>query len=154
MLTKDFKTGLSRIYADAGAEATRRGDRVIGTDHLLLAMLSEPDSTTARALGVSLSQARAAVQSLDDLALASVGITASDLGRGALPAGTRGRLRLTPTAAVAFAGLRKSARDDRPAVTHMLLKLLDNRRPDPAAQLLDALGVDRNQVRDRLRGAR
>ena len=61
---------------------------------------------------------------------------------------------MTPTAAVAFAGLRKSARDDRPAVTHMLLKLLDNRRPDPAAQLLDALGVDRNQVRDRLRGAR
>jgi hypothetical protein len=113
MLTRDQKVGLGRIYADAGVEATRRGDRTIGTDHLLLAMLAEPDSTTARALDVSLSQARAAAQSLDDLALASLGITATDLGRGAVPVGARGRLRLTPSAAVAFAGLRKVPRGGR-----------------------------------------
>lgn len=151
MLTRDQKVGLGRIYADAGAEATRRGDRTIGTDHLLLAMLHEPDSTTARALDVSLPQAREAAQRLDDLALASLGITATDLGRGAIAGRARGRLRLTPSAAVAFAGLRQANRDDRPAVTHILLKLLDSRRPDPAAELLDALGVDREQVRERLR---
>ena len=53
-----------------------RGDGRVGTDHIALAMLSDPDSDTARALGVELQQARAALQALDREALATVGMDA------------------------------------------------------------------------------
>ena len=51
------------IYMRASEEARRRGDRRTGTDHLLLALLEDP--SIEGGLGVSLPQARQALESLD-----------------------------------------------------------------------------------------
>ena len=45
-------------YYDARDEAVRRGDRTIGTEHLVLALLVDPASPAARALGCDLDSAR------------------------------------------------------------------------------------------------
>src|SRR5580692_5258100 len=60
------------IYLRASEEARRRGDRRTGTDHLLLALLEEPSIEAL--LGVSLQQARQAVDSLDHEALGALGL--------------------------------------------------------------------------------
>ena len=51
------------ICLQASEEARRRGDRRTGTDHLLLALLEDPSIEAV--LGVSLQQARQALESLD-----------------------------------------------------------------------------------------
>ena len=51
------------IYLRASEEARRRGDRRTGTDHLLLALFEDPSIEVV--LGVSLQQARQALDSLD-----------------------------------------------------------------------------------------
>ena len=53
--TSSRRFGMGRVYLDATAEARRRGDRRVGTEHLLLALIADPDSSTARALDVPLS---------------------------------------------------------------------------------------------------
>jgi hypothetical protein len=105
--------GMGQVYLDANTEAVRRGDRKVSTEHVLLALLADPDSTPARALGVSLEEGRGVLERLDRTALAAAG-------------------------------------RDRIGSRHVLLGLLDRTRPDPAAVLLDALGVDRTAVRTRL----
>ena len=47
-----------KVLACAAQEARRRGDRRLGTDHLLLGLLCDPDSSAAAALGVDLAAAR------------------------------------------------------------------------------------------------
>ena len=59
------------IYLRASEEARRRGDRRTGTDHLLLALLEDPSIEVV--LGVSLQQARQALESLDHEALGRPG---------------------------------------------------------------------------------
>ena len=51
------------IYMRASEEARRRGDRRTGTDHILLGLLEDPSIEVV--LGVSLQQARQALESLD-----------------------------------------------------------------------------------------
>ena len=144
--------GMGRVYLDATAEARRCGDRRVSTEHIALAMLSDPDSATARALGVSLVSARSALHDLDRGALATLSIEASFDGP-VLPGRPNERLRLTPSARAVFSGLRQEAGGDRLSTRHVLLALLRREPPDPAAELFDALGVDRGAVRDRLRNA-
>ena len=144
--------GMGRVYLDATAEARRCGDRRVSTEHVALAMLSDPDSATARALGVSLVSARSALHDLDRGALATLGIEASFDGP-VLPGRPNERLRLTPSARAVFSGLRQEADGERLSIRHVLLALLRREPPDPAAELFDALGVDRDAVRDRLRNA-
>lgn len=143
------KFGMGRVYLDAAAEAQRRGDRRVDTDHIALAMLSDPDSDTARALGVELVQARAALQELDREALATVGVD-TPAETPALPARSTQRLPPTPTGRATFTGLRRVAAGERLGRKHVLLTLLAKARPDPAAELFDALGIDRDTVRSRL----
>jgi ATP-dependent Clp protease ATP-binding subunit ClpA len=141
--------GLGQMYMVATAEAKRRGDRTVGTEHIALALLADPESITAQALGISLDAARAGLQELDRQALASLGIVA-DFAGSALPRPDRQRLRVTPAAKAVFIGLRKAAKGQRLGLRHVLLGLLDLQPPDPAADLLNQLGVDRDQVRRRL----
>jgi predicted ArsR family transcriptional regulator len=142
--------GMGRVYDDAAAEAWRRGDRRVSTEHVALALLSDAHSVTARALGVSLDTARKTLQELDRDALASLGIEASFDGPF-IPGRPKERLRLTRAAREVFTGLRREADDERLSIKHVLLALLRRERPDPAAELFDALGVDRAAVRNRLR---
>ena len=95
------------IYLQASEEARRRGDRRTGTDHLLLALLEDP--STAAVLGVSLQQARQALESLDHEALGALGLApgadAPPLPMRAVPkkprirdVAKRDRFRMTPAA--------------------------------------------------------
>jgi ATP-dependent Clp protease ATP-binding subunit ClpA len=143
--------GMGRVYLEAAAEARRRGDRRVSTEHLALAMLVDPDSAPARALGVSVGAARAALQELDRDALANLGISLPSAGP-VLPGRVNERLRLTPAAREVFTGLRRVAGGKRLGIQHVLLALLGQQTPDPAAELFDVLGVDRTAVRDRLQG--
>jgi len=149
--TDHRRFGLGRIVLDATAEARRRGDRTVGTEHLVLALLADPDSSTARALGVGLPAAREALETLDGIALAALGITATGSVLEGVQGKSRRRLRLTPTAGKIFVRSRKLSAGERLGPQHVLLGLLLASRPDPAADLLDALGIDRDAVRARLR---
>jgi len=141
------------VLTSATEEARRRGDRRLGTDHLLLGLLHDEDSRAAKALGVSLADARAALDALDRAALAAVGIEIGALGGGAPVSFGR---RLPPLTSGARAVFKRAIDEGRPArsgrieTTHFLLALLSLQRPDPAAELLDTLGVDRAVVRQRL----
>jgi len=149
MVSNKPRFGLGRVYRDASAEAKRRGDRRVGTDHIALAMLADPDSVTARALGLSLASARTALEALDREALASVGIDVS-VNVPAISGRVNERLRLTPAGRAVFTGLRREAVGKPLGVKHVLLALLSRERPDPAAELFHALGVDRTAARNRL----
>jgi hypothetical protein len=60
------------ICLRASEEARRRGDRRTGSDHILLALLEDPSIEAV--LGVSLQQARQALESLDHEALVALGL--------------------------------------------------------------------------------
>jgi hypothetical protein len=136
-------------------EARLRGDRRMGTEHLLLGLLRAPGSPAARAFGVDLPTARAALDELELSALRTIGIdpdrirALAELPRrhpqltvAALTSGARAVVRLAVDATTA------RTRADAPG--HLLRALLDRGYPDPVAALIDQLGVDRITVRARL----
>lgn len=140
----------------ARQEAELRGDRRIGTDHLLLALMHDRAAPPARALGVTLAEGRAALESLDRDALASIGVY---FDTPLKPPPVRGRRRLPFNSAVRAAVVaakteaERERRGRRIAPRHLLLALLAARHPDPAADLLSALGLSAPAVRERLAAA-
>jgi ClpA/ClpB-like protein len=148
------------IYLRASEEARRRGDRRTRTDHLVLAVLE--DSSVEVVLGVSLQQARDALQSLDQEALGALGMAsgtdAPPLPMRAVPKKPtfkavmkRDRLRMTPAAKkVLEDAVRPNRRKTQVTDQQVLAQLLTLERPDPAAVLLGALGVSTSEVRRRL----
>jgi Clp amino terminal domain, pathogenicity island component len=145
------------IYLRAGEEARRRGDRRTGTDHLLLALFEDPSIEVA--LGVSLEQARQAVESLDREALGALGLgpdaDAPPLPMRAVPKKPRfrdvakkDRLRMTPAAKKALEDAYKPKGHRKLQVTgpEVLAQILTLQPPDPAAVLLGALGVNTSAV--------
>ena len=146
-------------YIDAREEARRCGDRKVGTDHLLLGLLHDQD--IASVLGTDLPSARDAAGALDRQALAVLGIgPALDApplpmrdtpGRPTLKAVLTDRLPLTPAAKLVLTEAGKPMRRSRRiSARQVLLRLLEQDAPDPAAALLAALGVDRAAVREHL----
>jgi len=138
----------SAVTASAD-EAGRRGDRRIGTDHLLLGLLHDPDVVTL--LGVDLQRARAQTDVLDQQALAAVGFDVGDFTPAVTPRPAKrapftSGVRAVLPRALTLATTEKSRRITS---THLLLALLDRDRPDPAAELLAALHIDRADVRRR-----
>jgi Clp amino terminal domain, pathogenicity island component len=149
------------IYLQAGEEARRRGDRRTGTDHLLLALLEDP--SVEAVLGVSLQQARQALESLDREALVALGLgsgtDAPPLAMRAVPKKPRirdvakkDRLRMTPAAKKALEEAYKPKGHRKLQVTgpEVLGQILTLQPPDPAAVLLGALGVNKSEVQRRL----
>jgi hypothetical protein len=144
----------------AGEEARRRGDRRTGTDHILLALLEDPSIEVM--LGVSLPRARQALESLDQEALAALGMGP---GTDAPPLPVRAvskkprirdimqrdRLRMAPAAKRVLEEASKPNRR-RLYVTaqQVLVQILALQSPNPAAVLLGALGVNASEVRRRL----
>jgi hypothetical protein len=142
----DYNFGAT--YYDARDEATRRGDRVIGTEHLVLALLVDPASPAARALGCDLDSARRALDALDREALAAVGIQPG-VTAGPVAVRATGRLRLTPAAKAVLTGIRDARKSRGAGLGIVLSALLDLPRPDPAGELLAALAVDARAARER-----
>jgi hypothetical protein len=151
-----------RTYIDAREEARRRGDRKVGTEHLILGLLREP--VLAQALGCDLQTARDALDAMDHDALAAIGIGAAfnappipidePIERPSRPtfkAVLRDRLPMTPAAKTA---LEKSYKEIRRGhhigPQQVLLTVLELEPPDPGAGLIAALGVDRADARQRL----
>jgi hypothetical protein len=148
------------ICLQAGEEARSRGDRRTGTDHILLALLEDPSIEVV--LGVSLQQARQTLESLDHEALGALGL---DSGTDAPPLPMRAvpkkprlrdiaqkdRLRMTPAAKKLLEDASKpNRRRLRITAQQVLAQILTLQPPDPAAVLLDALGVDRAAAHQRL----
>ena len=163
MSTESVSPGMHHgwaLYLQAGEEARRRGDRRTGTDHLLLALLEDPSIEDV--LGVTLQQARQAQESLDRDALGAVGLgsgaDAPELPMRAVPKKPRfrdiaqkDRIRMTPAAKKALEDSSKRNRR-RIMVTaqQVLAEILELQPPDPAAVLLQALGVNAPEVRSHL----
>lgn len=149
-------------YIDAREEARRRGDRKVGTEHLILGLLREP--AVAKALGCDLQTARDALDALDHDALAAVGLDAAfnappipidepikRPSRPTLKAVLRDRLPMTPAAKRALEETYKERRRGHHISSQQaLLTVLELDPPDPAAELIAALGVDRGAARQRL----
>jgi ATP-dependent Clp protease ATP-binding subunit ClpA len=148
------------ICMQAAEEARRRGDRRYGTDHLLLALLEDPSIEVV--LGVSLQQARQALESLDHEALGALGLRsgsdAPPLPMRAIPKKPRirdvaqkDRLRMTPAAKKVLQEASKPNRRKLHVTAQQeLAQILALHPPDPAAALLGALGVNTSEVRRRL----
>ncbi len=135
-------------------EAQRRGDRRVGTDHLLLGVLRDAD--TAALVGVSIDDARKTADSLDRKALVAIGIDIGDFRPSAAPrkairapftSGARSALQRT----LAHTTAEKSRRI---TPKHLLLALAERERPDAAAALLAEMKVDTAELRRRLSGDR
>jgi hypothetical protein len=143
------KSPFASVVTAALEESRRRGDRRLGTEHLLLGLLH--DDGCAQALGLDLVTARGALDRLDREALAALGIDVECLRP---PAAPRKRAKLTLGAltsnarAVVNEAIRGVPRRRDPA--ELLRVLLSVTPPDPAADLFAALGVDREEVLRRL----
>lgn len=152
-----------RLAADArGAmlraavqEAHRRGAHHLGTDHLLLGLLSEPGGVAERALGVSLEEARQALVTSDAQALETIGV---DPGLAATdPSPSDGRhLPLSSGARAAMVRAVTEAKDRGENVisTQILLTaVLAAEPPDPAAELVHLMQLDVPAIQLALRQA-
>jgi ATP-dependent Clp protease ATP-binding subunit ClpA len=132
-------------------EAGRRGDRRVSSEHLLLGLLRDSRSPAAVALGLRADDVRDALAEMDRTALAAVGVEVA-----AMPDQTPPAARRLPFTAAAKSTLEQTLRiavgrkDRRLESHHLLLALLARQAPDPVAELLDRLGVDRDAVRSRL----
>jgi ATP-dependent Clp protease ATP-binding subunit ClpA len=146
-------------YIAAREEARRRGNRRVGTEHLVLGLLHDPE--IASALGVTLDSAREALDLLDRQALDAIGIApALDApplpGRDQPPRPNlkevlKDRLALTPAAKSGLQEAGKPMRRGKHIVPQeVLVVVLACEPPDPAAALFAALGVDTAAARQRL----
>jgi ATP-dependent Clp protease ATP-binding subunit ClpA len=133
-------------------EARKRGDRRVGTEHLLLALLD--DRAGADLLGVTAETARAAADELDRQALAAIGIDAGDFRPTGTPgAGKRPPFSSGPREVLSRAvTLAAAGRSRRIESRHLLLALLERDRHDPVTPLLSALNIDPSAARARMRG--
>src|SRR6478735_429019 len=130
-------------------EAQRRGDRRVGTDHLLLGVLHDADS--AALVGIGIDQARATADALDRQALIAIGIDIGDFRpavarrkaiRMPFTSGARSVLQRTLAHTTAEGSRRITPR-------HLLLALTDREQPDAAATLLSEMNVDAAELRRR-----
>ena len=148
------------VYLRASEEARRRGDRRTGTDHVLLALLEDPSIELV--LGITLQQARQALESLDQEALGALGLgsgtDAPPLPMHSVPkkptfrdVARKDRFRMTPAAKKVLEQVVKpNRRKTQVTAQQVLAQILTLQPPDPAAVLLGALGVNPSEVRRRL----
>ncbi|WP_240777686.1 Clp protease N-terminal domain-containing protein [Nonomuraea basaltis] len=144
------KTPFHVVVKAAFEEARQRGDRRLGTEHLLLGLLHHPDS--ARALGVDLEGARAALDDLDRAALRMLGLEVGDVPKAPRKHKPVPSTALTSSArAVINQAIKATTMKTRAAESprRLALALLAQSRPDPVAQLIDQLRIDRAAVRSR-----
>ncbi|MFI7126906.1 Clp protease N-terminal domain-containing protein [Nonomuraea sp. NPDC050153] len=144
------KSRFGVIVKAAFEEARQRGDRRLGTEHLLLGVLR--DAELARAVGVDVAGARAALDELDRAALRMLGLEVGDMPRSPrkhpqVPStALTSSARATINQAIKATTMKTRAAE---APRQLVLALLAQGRPDPVAGLIDHLGIDRAAVRGR-----
>ncbi|NYE94292.1 ATP-dependent Clp protease ATP-binding subunit ClpA [Psychromicrobium silvestre] len=146
-----FARSARTAVEDARFEASRRGDRRIGTDHLLIALLR--DETLAQLIGVDATAARQAADQLDRTALAAIGLAVGEFeSNGGAVLNSRVPLMTVSAKTVIKLALSKAVAEKARIISsrHLMLALLDRSEPDPAASLLAALPIDPVAIRGRL----
>jgi len=139
------------IWRDAGMESMRRQDGYIGSEHIVLALLSNPSGIGAAVTGVSLEDAREALHRLDDQALAAIGIDAE--APDSMRRRRRTRISVTDSVKRTLADARREAerRGEKAIDTrHFMLAIVNADRPNLGLRLLGELGCDPKQIRARL----
>jgi ATP-dependent Clp protease ATP-binding subunit ClpA len=137
------------VVRAAAAEARRRGEGYVGTEHLLLGLLVDPIGPGARAIGVEVEEARDALRRLDGQALESVGIIA-DLAPSMGRSPRRRHLPFTNgTKLVLRRAMEEAAGLEERTITlrHLLVGILAAEPPDQAVRLLRFLGRDPEAIR-------
>lgn len=160
-----FTRDARAVVSAAVAEAQERGDRRVGTEHLLLGVLASTNALVrdvTQAGGMDLARARRALHEADADALTAIGIDGDVLPPPPseptrTPAtrwrGPRRRPSHRPFTGGAkqtlVAALHEAAalRHSWIGTEHLLLALTAQTRPDPAAQLFAALDVDAPALR-------
>jgi ATP-dependent Clp protease ATP-binding subunit ClpA len=138
-MVQRISNAVQAAITHAADEAARRGDRRIGTDHLLLGLLHDPE--IAAELGTDLDRARTSAVRLDHAALAAIGL---ELGALRLPEAAPAAGHAPPSSGMraTMARALTIARADHVRTVeprHLLRALLELSHPDPAATLLAAL---------------
>ena len=135
-------------------EAQRRGDRRVGTDHLLMGVLRDADS--AALVGISIHDARETADALDRKALVAIGIDIGDFQPAVAPRkGIRTPFTSGARSALSRTLVHTTAEKSRRILPqHLLLALAERERPDAAAALLAEMKVDTAELRRRLSGDR
>jgi len=146
-MTKDARN----IWRDAGLESVRRQDGYIGSEHILLALLSNPNGVGVAVTGIHLEDAREALHRLDDQALASIGISVEapdSMGRR-----RQSRMSVTDSVKRTLADARREA-ERRGAKTidtrDFMLAIVNADRPNLGLRLLEELGCDPKKIRTAL----
>ena len=152
MFNRRFTRASALAVQGAVEEASLRGDRRIGTEHLLLGLLHDPAAGPAAALGVDLAAGRDALHALDVDALQAVNVDPGDFRPLAVvrerrhrpfTSGAKAVLERTVTTAAQAKGRRIEPND-------LLRAVLGGQPPDPALDVLGRLGIDPGEVLARL----
>ena len=151
------------VVTAAVAEAERRGDRRLGTEHLLLGAIASPNTVTTAVID-DLRSARQALDDSDAAALAAVGIGAevvmppassvADQPTSRRPSRWPRRHRpFTAGARQAIEGALREAvvrRHGSIGAEHVVLALCARDEPDPGVDVLATLGTSAADVRAEL----
>src|SRR5207247_6296253 len=99
-----FARATREAVSSAVGEAARRGDRRVGTEHLLLGLLAAPTAPAVAALGDDIASARRTLDEMDREALALVGVDEPPVATSAAASPRRpgGRLPFTAGAKAAL----------------------------------------------------
>ena len=145
-LFEDLTEGARRVMALAQEEARHLGHSYTGTEHILLGLLQEDEGTAAVVLegsGAALDEVRGRVE----------GIVGQDDGEP-----LHGDVPFTPRSKEVLRLARREAlrlEDDHVGKNHLLVGLVDEAEEREslgvAARVLVALGVDRHELRWRVR---
>lgn len=146
-----FARNARTAVEDARYEAERRGDRRIGSDHLLTALLR--DESLSERIGVDAEAVVETAERLDREAIAAIGFDPGSLRTARRSSLARRSVPLTSGAKDVLRDSLRAAADERSreiTAKHLMLAVLARRTPDPAAEILDALALDRATARSRL----
>ncbi|MFC4115317.1 Clp protease N-terminal domain-containing protein, partial [Nonomuraea zeae] len=132
------KSPFAVVVKAAFEEARQRGDRRLGTEHLLLGLLHHGDS--AQALGVDLATARTALDELDRAALRMLGLEVGDMPPAKAPRkhpAVPGTALTSSARAAINRAIKATTSKTRSAQAprQLVLALLAQDRPDPVAEL-------------------
>lgn len=152
---RDMRT-IGRLLTDAEQIARRMGDERPGAEHLLLAAMTLPDGSAARALhpfGIDAERLAAAIRDEHASALVAAGIDADTAAtmaadRPVTPARGGGVYRSNASAQELFQAAGSAARGagQRLAGAHVVLAAADLEH-GTLARALERLGVDRASLR-------
>lgn len=144
-----FRAEAVRVVHSAVAEAQRRGDPMIGTDHLLCGVSSSPSPFGATLLGrygAGVVDVQEAMSRRDTDALAAVGIEVDEEAMATVSDGPRRRhLRFTRAAKETLESALRQAigiKHRHIGVEHILLALIGRGPDDEAMRVLERLDVD------------